>query len=119
MGRIEGDLGLDEPEQGSVVWEELAIEEQQILLEDTETAVDAKRSEIDHLIGEGQQLLRELDSSKSHISSSLFLIFPSFFPSFSLSFSLSLSFFFSLSFPLSPSSYELASNYLPLISRIV
>ena len=67
MGRIEGDLGLDEPEQGSVVWEELAIEEQQILLEDTEAAVDAKRSEIEQLIVEGRQLLQELDMSKFHI----------------------------------------------------
>lgn len=73
MGRIEGDLGLDEPEQGSVVWEELAIEEQQILLEDTETAVDAKRPQIELLIGEGQQLLRELDSSECRVSFSLFL----------------------------------------------
>lgn len=73
MGRIEGDLGLDEPEQGSVVWEELAIEEQQILLEDTETAVDAKRSEIEQLIGEGRQLLHELDLSKFRIPSVSFV----------------------------------------------
>ena len=62
LGRIEDDLGLDDEENGAVVWEELAVEEQQILLEDTETAVEEKRNIVDSLIGQGKTIITGLKS---------------------------------------------------------
>lgn len=62
LGRIEDDLGLDDEENGAVVWEELAVEEQQILLEDTETAVEQKRDIVDNLIEQGKSIIVQLKS---------------------------------------------------------
>ena len=65
LGRTEGDLGLDDQEQGSVVWEDLEIEEQQILMEDIETSVEAHKQEVEDVISQGHQMTDELRSCKS------------------------------------------------------
>ncbi len=63
LGRIEDDLGLDDEGNGAVVWEELEVEEQQILLEDTEIAVESQRIHVDSVIEEGKKIISALTSS--------------------------------------------------------
>ena len=67
LGRMEDDLGLDDEGNGAVVWEELAIEEQQILLEDTERAIEDRHKEIDELIAEGKQIIDEMKSNGNQV----------------------------------------------------
>lgn len=64
LGRIESDLGLDEQEESSVIWDHLSIEEQQLLLDDTDSAILNRGSEVDDLILQGTNIVADLDSRK-------------------------------------------------------
>ena len=67
LGRMEDDLGLDDEGNGAVVWEQLAIEEQQILLEDTEAAIEDRQDEIDELIAQGKQIIDEMKCNGNQV----------------------------------------------------
>lgn len=64
LGRIESELGLDDQEQESAIWDQLAIEEQQLLLEDSEHAIDSRKKEVEDLLKQGKQITSDLKSSK-------------------------------------------------------
>ena len=67
MERVEEALGIDtEEEEGSLLWESLAIEEQQVLLEDTEADVEMRKTEFEQLIAQGKQIVEDLSSSELH-----------------------------------------------------
>lgn len=67
LGRIEDDLGLDDEENGAVVWEDLDVEEQQILLDDTESAIEGRRTEIDNLLFEGKKIITQLEGTGDNV----------------------------------------------------
>ncbi|XP_054164235.1 dystrophin-like [Oppia nitens] len=63
LERVEEALGIDTDEdEGSLLWESLAIEEQQVLLEDTEADVELRKTEFEQLIAQGKQIVEDLTS---------------------------------------------------------
>ena len=64
MERIEEALGIADDEEGSLLWDSLAIEEQQVLLEDTEADVEMRKTEFEQLISQGKQIVEDLSSSE-------------------------------------------------------
>ncbi|CAG2110939.1 unnamed protein product [Medioppia subpectinata] len=63
LERVEEALGIDtDDEEGSLLWESLAIEEQQVLLEDTEADVELRKTEFEQLISQGKQIVDDLTS---------------------------------------------------------
>lgn len=64
MERIEEALGIADDEEGSLLWDSLAIEEQQVLLEDTEADVETRKTEFEQLISQGKQIVEDLSSSE-------------------------------------------------------
>ncbi|CAG2163773.1 unnamed protein product [Oppiella nova] len=61
LERVEEALGIDtEDDEGSLLWESLAIEEQQVLLEDTEADVENRKTEFEQLISQGKQIVEDL-----------------------------------------------------------
>ncbi|RWS22598.1 dystrophin-like protein [Leptotrombidium deliense] len=64
LERVEQSIGIDDESEGSLLWEELALEEKQVLLEDTENDVDLRRHEFEKLIEQGKQITDELKQSE-------------------------------------------------------
>lgn len=65
LERVEESLGIDSDEDdGTLLWESLAPDEQQVLLEDTELDVENHKEEFNQLIGQGKQIVEDLNSSK-------------------------------------------------------
>ncbi|RWS15077.1 dystrophin-like protein [Dinothrombium tinctorium] len=71
LERVEVSLGIDdESEDGSLLWEQLALEEQQVLLEDTENDVEIHKHEFEELIVQGKQIrdeLKQFDEDSSNL----------------------------------------------------
>ena len=62
LSQIESDLGIDDQDDANIIWDQLAPDEQQLLVEDSENLMSSKNKEVEELFAQGKQIIDDLNS---------------------------------------------------------